>query len=261
MLNGEDFLEVDGLEFRRGARAVLRDVSFAVKKGEFLCITGPNGSGKTTLLQCLLRFHRPDRGTIRLAGRPLADYDRRELAKWLGYVPQSHGDGIPFTTEDFVLLSRYPLLKRFQPPGPEDRRAVREALEKAGVAGFAQRPVSSLSGGERQRVFLAAALAQGSPILLLDEPTTFLDPRHQVDMRGLLRRLHSESRATIVMVTHDINLAALCGERVLALREGQPAFFGPSIDFLTQDVLERIYGVPFEIVIAPSRRLAVHKER
>jgi iron complex transport system ATP-binding protein len=259
VLNGGPLIEGEGLSFRRGPRVILKDVTFNVRRGEFLCVTGPNGAGKTTLLLCLLRLVEAE-GLLRLNGRPLSSYGRRELARWMSYVPQADGRAIPFTAEDFVLLGRYPLWGRFESSGEKDRAAVRQALERAGAAAFARRPVASLSGGERQKVFIAAALAQEAPLLLLDEPTTFLDPRHQSEMRGLLRSLHRDSGATLVMVTHDINLAALCGDRVLALREGSPAFFGPSAEFLTPAVLEDLYGVPFDVMEAASRRLAFHRE-
>lgn len=239
---------------------MLSDVSFHLRRGEFLCVTGPNGAGKTTLLQCLLRLAEGAEGKCLLAGRPLSSYSRRELARWMSYVPQTDGETVPFTAEDFVLLSRYAHLDRFQSLGEADRRAARQALSRTGALEFAARPVCSLSGGEKQKVYIAAALAQEAPMLLLDEPTTFLDPRHQAEIRGLLRRLHGDGGATIVMVTHDINLAALCGDRVLALKDGVVEFFGPAADFLTPGVLERLYGLPFDILEDPPLRLAVHRE-
>jgi iron complex transport system ATP-binding protein len=240
-------LEAEGFTCLRGGRPVLNRVSFSVERGEFLAVTGPNGAGKSTLLQCLLRMVPGTEGALRVDGRPLRSVPQRELARLMAYVPQADARGVAFRVEEFVLLGRYPHWSRFAGLSEADRRAVREALEVTGTTPFARRPVASLSGGERQKVFIAAALAQEAPVLLLDEPTTFLDPKHQADVCVLLRRLHKERGATVVMVTHDINLAALCADRVLALKQGEAAFLGAPSEFLRPEVLDGIYGVSFRV--------------
>ncbi|HUF48711.1 MAG TPA: ABC transporter ATP-binding protein [Vicinamibacterales bacterium] len=245
-------VEVDRLVVRRADREVLHGVTFAVERSGFLAIVGPNGVGKTTLLVALLGLVRPAAGSIALAGRPLGAHTRRELARRMSYVPQSDGRAVPFTVQEFVLLGRYAHRGRFAPADREDRHIVRDALEHTGTAAFAERPVSSLSGGERQRVLIAGALAQQAEVLLLDEPTAFLDPRHQLDTAALLRDLNRSHGLTVLMVTHDFNLAAACGHNVLALREGRVVYHGDAETFLTSQVLEEVYGVPFDVLRRPA---------
>ncbi|MCR4374990.1 MAG: ABC transporter ATP-binding protein [Acidobacteria bacterium] len=245
-------IQVERLVVRRGDREVLHGVTFAVERGGFLAVVGPNGAGKTTLLVAILGLAPPDAGTIALAGRPIQRYSRREVARRLSYVPQSDGRAVSFSVEEFVLLGRYAHRGRFAPPDRDDRRIVRDAMDLTATGTFAERAVSSLSGGERQKVFIAAALAQQADILLLDEPTAFLDPRHQRDTAALLRDLNRTRGLTVVMVTHDFNLAAHCGRDVLALRDGRIAFHGPAEAFLTPDVLEDVYNVPFEVLRPPA---------
>jgi iron complex transport system ATP-binding protein len=155
---------------------------------------------------------------------------------------------VSFSVEEFVMLGRYPHWSRFSTISAEDRHVLREAVELTGMSAFLDRSVSSLSGGERQKVFIAAAIAQDASVVLLDEPTTFLDPRHQAGTCDLLRRLNAERGLTVVMVTHDINLAARYGQRVLALQGGGAAYWGSAAAFLDADRLEILYGIPFEIM-------------
>lgn len=243
---------VDRLVVRRGDHEVLHGVTFAVERGGFLAIVGPNGVGKTTLLVALLGLVQPAAGDIVLGGRPLAVHTRREVARRMSYVPQSDGRVVPFTVQEFVSLGRYAHRGRFAPTDRDDRRIVRDAMEHTGTAEFAERAVSSLSGGERQRVLIAGALAQQAEVLLLDEPTAFLDPRHQLETVALLRDLNRNRGLTVLMVTHDFNLAATCGDNVLALREGRVAYHGDTGTFLTSQVLEQVYSVPFDVLRRPA---------
>ncbi|MBI4396666.1 MAG: ABC transporter ATP-binding protein [Elusimicrobia bacterium] len=244
----EPLINVDRLAVRRGGRLVLNGLSFALRPGGFLCVTGPNGAGKTTLLLALMRQVAIAEGRIRLAGRALSDYPQRDLAKLMGYIPQADGRPVSFSVEEFILLGRYPHWRRFSTVTAEDRRALRDAMALTGTEVFARRSVSTLSGGERQKVFIAAALAQESRILLLDEPTAFLDPRQQAEVSGLLRRLNRERGVTVMMVTHDINLGAFCADEILAIRDGASAYSGPASGFYKPDVLEDLYRIPFEVV-------------
>jgi len=245
-------LDVRDFSFRVGKKEILRNVSFSVRRGEYLSIVGPNGAGKTTLLKCVDRLLRGGTGRIEVVGRPLRSYSQRQLARLISYVPQADGRVFPFTVEQFVFMGRYPYLSPFATLGVEDRRAVHDAMSEAGVSGFADRRLNTLSGGERQKVFIAAALAQQAQVLLLDEPTTFLDYRHQAEIRDLLARVNDVSGVTIVAVTHDVNRAALDSDRIVALSEGQVVFAGLPEEIMDAGVLERIYGTAFVMVDHPG---------
>ena len=244
-------IEISNYSFGFGKTPVLKDVSLTVEAGEMLWIVGPNGAGKTTLLKCLDRILTGGSGDIRVNGRSLADYRQKELAALMSYVPQADARALPFTVYEFVLMARYPHLSPFSSAGEEDVRAAREALKLTETEEFASRFLGTLSGGERQKVFIAAAIAQGANILLLDEPTTFLDPKHQDDIHKTLSRINRDSGATVISVTHDINTAALFGGRVLALKAGEVAFFGPAEDIMNNDVLEDIFGKRFLFAAHP----------
>ena len=244
-------LEVVQFSFRLGEKQILEAISFQVAQGEYVSIIGPNGAGKTTLLKCLIGIYPGGRGEIRWFGRSLGAYPRRQLARRISYVPQADGRLPPFTVEEFVLLGRYPYLSPFTTIRPEDRQAARQAMEATQVAHLADRLLETLSGGERQKVFLAAALAQGADVFLLDEQTTFLDYHHQAEIRALLRRLNAAGR-TILTVTHDVNPAVLDSQRILALREGRLVFSGPPEHLMQPDVLRNIYSAELVLMPHPS---------
>ena len=249
-------IDVRGFSFCIEKKPILRDVSFAVTAGEYLSIVGPNGAGKTTLLKCLDRILVGGTGEITVFGRPLATYRQKELARHISYVPQADGRVFPFTVEQFVLMGRYPYLSPFTSVSREDRQAVRDALAMTHTTEFAGRMLDTLSGGERQKVYIAAALAQGAEALLLDEPTTFLDYRHQVEIRDLLARVNA-SGTTIVAVTHDVNRAALDSHRIVALHCGEIVFRGTPVELMDRDVLRRIYGTELLLVDHPGTGLPV----
>jgi len=253
----EHVIMIRNYSFRLGKKQVLRDVSLVMARGEYVAMVGPNGAGKSTLLKCLDRILTGGSGEIEICGRPLASYRQKELARLIGYVPQADGRVFPFTVEQFVLLGRYPYLSPFTPVSRQDRQVVREALELTGTVEFADRLLPTLSGGERQKVLIAAALAQGAEILLLDEPTTFLDYRHQAEIRCLLARINRESGATILAVTHDVNSAALESDRIVALKEGAVAFCGLPCELMQPHVLAQIYATPLLLVDHPVARLPV----
>ncbi|OHB70595.1 MAG: ABC transporter ATP-binding protein, partial [Planctomycetes bacterium RBG_13_63_9] len=210
----QNVIRVRDFSFRMGRKEILRDVSFDVCEGEYLAIVGPNGAGKTTLVKCLDRILVGGTGRIEICGRPLAAYRRRELARLISYVPQADGRVFPFPVEQFVLMGRYPYLTPFSAVSKEDRAVVRRAMQQTGTSEFADRLLGTLSGGERQKVFIAAALAQEAQILLLDEPTTFLDYRHQAEIIELLARINRSAGVTVLAVTHDVNQAALQSDRI-----------------------------------------------
>jgi iron complex transport system ATP-binding protein len=248
-------IDIHDFSFRIGQKEILRDVTFAIRRGEHLAIVGPNGAGKSTLLKCIDRILVGGSGRIEVLGRPLHSYRQRELARLISYVPQADGGVLPFTVEQFVLMGRYPYLSPFSSISRADRQVVCQTLELTGTAEFADRLLCTLSGGERQKVFIAAALAQGAEVLLLDEPTTFLDYRHQAEVHEVLARVNHQSGVTIVAVTHDVNHAALQSHRIVALRAGRVAFCGPPGELMKPAVLQEIYGTPLRLVEHPGGKV------
>jgi iron complex transport system ATP-binding protein len=245
-------IEVDSFCFALSGKEILKNVSFAVGRGEYVSIVGPNGAGKTTLLKCISRIHKGGRGRIAVAGRDLDAYSQKELALKVSYVPQAEGKHAPFTAYEFILMGRYPYLSPFSPPRPSDVAAVREAMAITGTSQFSERLLGTLSGGERQKVYIAAALAQQAQVLLLDEPTTFLDPKHESDIYGLLAEINRGRGVTIISVTHDINSAVLTSRKIVALKKGAVAFCGAAEDFMRRDILQGIYDKPFHLMRHPQ---------
>jgi len=248
-------IAVRGFSYQAGPRTILNDVTFDVRQGEYLSIVGPNGAGKTTLLKCLQRIVTGGRGAVEIDGRPLGHYSQRRLALQLSYVPQADSRLPPFSVEQFVLLGRYPHVRPLSGFGKHDHQVARQALELTGTLDLASRRLATLSGGERQKVYIAAALAQEARILLLDEPTTFLDYRHQAEIRAVLARVNRQQGVTIVAVTHDVNTAAAESHRALALQAGRVVFSGPAAALMDAAVLQRIYGTPFLLVAHPQTGL------
>jgi iron complex transport system ATP-binding protein len=247
-------LAAHGLCWRAGGRNILGPLDLDVVAGECLMVVGPNGAGKTTLLRCLSGLLRPSGGEIRYRDRPFRALSRRQLARHIAYVPQVRPAAVPLAVAEVVLLGRYPYLSPLQmAPAARDFAAVEEALARVGVAHLRERPLDELSGGERQAVYIAAALAQESEVLVLDEPTTHLDARHQREVAALLLGLKAETARTVVAATHDLNLASLLGDRLLALAEGQAAALGPPAAILNEEVLGRLFSTGFEIVRGGER--------
>jgi iron complex transport system ATP-binding protein len=244
-------IEIVRFSFSINSKEILKDISLTVKEGEYISIVGPNGAGKTTLLKCLDRIHKGGSGDIRIAEKPLDKYSQKELARQVSYIPQADGRISPFTVYEFVMMGRYPHLSPFSSPSKRDEDAVHDALAMTGISEFAERFLGTLSGGERQKVFIAAALAQEAKVLLLDEPTTFLDPKHEADVHRLLARANRERGVTVVSVTHDINSAILTSRRVLALKDGAVAFCGYADKFMNNEILQKIYGKSFLFVKHP----------
>ena len=220
----------------------LKGVSLQVERGEFFAIIGPNGSGKTTLLRSLAGTISPDRGTIRILGRDLQEYTRRDLARNVALVPQLPDQDFTFTVREVVLMGRSPHLGLLGLESGRDQDIARRSMEATRIEHLAQRRMHQLSGGEKQRVMIARALAQDPQIMLLDEPTSSLDLAHQIRIMDLLERLKKELGITVVMVAHDLNLAALYADRLLLLRDGQTEQTGSPGEVLTFDNLERAFG-------------------
>ncbi|HEY0411346.1 MAG TPA: ABC transporter ATP-binding protein, partial [Candidatus Dormibacteraeota bacterium] len=250
------------LEWRAGERTILGPLDLDVRRGECLAVVGSNGAGKTTLLRLLTGLLRPSSGELRYGDqhgdRPFSALSRRELARRIAYVPQIRPSRVPLKVEEVVLLGRYPHLSRLQiAPRAADFAAVEEALAVVGIVGLRGRAVDELSGGERQAVYIAAALAQQAELLVLDEPTLHLDARHQHDLASLLLRLKGGADRTVVLATHDLNLASLLGDRLLALVAGRPLACGPPAEILQPDLLDRLFQARFEIVRGGERPVTI----
>jgi iron complex transport system ATP-binding protein len=234
--------EYPGPERRRAPLFRLSGLSFEIARGEILGVIGPNSAGKTTLIRVLTKVLEPLGGEIFLEGQSLRNLSRWELARHVAVVPQEAPPTFPYTVEQLVLMGRYP-----HAPGrfferPEDLAVAREAMAATEVLDLAPVALDSLSGGERQRAMLARALAQEPRLLILDEPTAHLDLRYQAEVAGLLRRLNRERGVTILLVSHDLNLAAELSDRLLLLTEGRIARVGPPEQVLDESVLEAVYG-------------------
>jgi len=221
---------------------VLSRLSVRVDDGEFFIIIGPNGSGKTTLLKTICGIEPVKSGQMNIFGRNIRRYSRTELAKVLSFVPQTVPEGLPFSLLQTVMMGRYPHLGILGIEKREDLDTALRAIEFCGLTHLADRKMDELSGGERQRVFIARALCQEPRLLLLDEPTASLDLSHQVRIMDLMERLKREKGLTIVMVSHDVNLAAMYADRLLLMKSGEAASVGPPREVLTFETLEDVYG-------------------
>jgi iron complex transport system ATP-binding protein len=239
-------IRIEDVAAELGGREVLRDVSLSVPAGEFLGFVGPNGAGKTTLLRVVNGLVEPTRGRVEVAGEPVAGRSARDLARRVATVPQETTLGFDFSVRDVVAMGRTPHQSRFAGTDETDRDAVERALDRTDTTGLADRPVGELSGGERQRVLLARALAQETPVLLLDEPTASLDINHQVATLSLVRDLAREPTGegrTAVAAIHDLDLAARFCDRLALVADGELAAVGTPREVLTAERLERAYGV------------------
>lgn len=247
-------LRCNEFSFSLAGVSIIDGINFSLKKGEYLSIIGPNGSGKSTLLKCLLRLHEggQSRGQIQLLGQPITKYSQRDLARHMAYVPQAGGRIPPFTVAEFLKLSRYPYSAHRNALSLQDKGEVTRALELTDMQGLAHKNLATLSGGERQRAFLAAALAQGTDVLLLDEPASFLDPRHAAGLNALLKYLNRQQGMTIITVTHDLNHPLDAGGQVLVLRHGWQAFFGPSSQLAIPGILEAAFEHRFTYLKHPT---------
>ncbi|OZM75436.1 ABC transporter ATP-binding protein [Pseudonocardia sp. MH-G8] len=224
-------------------RTVLDGVDLTVRRGEWVALVGRNGCGKTTLLRVLAGLQPPDTGTVALGGEPLAGLGRRAVARRLAVLPQALPPVGALTVRALVAQGRYAVRGPLGMLGGGHDRVVDEAMAATGVTGWADVAVDRLSGGERQRVRLALALAQDAPLLLLDEPTTYLDVRHQLEVLDLVRALQAERGLTVVAVLHDLAHAGRCADRVIALRGGRVHADGPPSDVVDTSLLREVFGV------------------
>ena len=249
-----DALAVDRVSFaypspgkRNPRQPAVKDVSLSVAQGSLTGLLGPNGCGKTTLLKLLSGVIRPQAGCVTFAGRRIDRVPRRELARHLAVVPQETQPAFDYSVTEMALMGRHPHLGRFELEGPADLKAVRAALATTGVAHMADRLFSTLSGGEKQRVVIASALAQAGDVLLLDEPTASLDVAYQLEVASLLARLNREQGVTMVLATHDLNLAASICDTLVLLREGRVLAQGWTSEVLNAPMVRELYGIEADV--------------
>jgi iron complex transport system ATP-binding protein len=225
-----------------------------VAPGEVLGLIGPNAAGKTTVIRLLSRVLSPSRGAIMIGGEPASALGRAAVARRIAVVPQDVPHGFPYTVEQLVLMGRFPHAPARFFESREDLRIAREAMALTGIESLAAEPLEHLSGGERQRVVLARALAQQPRLLVLDEPTAHLDLRYQAECVALLRRLHRDEGLGILLVSHDLNLAAEVSDRLLLLAGGSAVKVGPPEEVLEETVLEAVYGCRVMVDKHPATR-------
>ncbi len=230
---------------------VVRDLDLELTEGSFTAIVGPNGCGKSTLLRALGRLMRPESGQVLLDGRAIAKTPTREVAKVLGLLPQAPIAPEGLTVADLVARGRHPHQSWLRQWSRDDETVVAEALAWTHMAEFGDRPVDALSGGQRQRAWISMALAQGTDLLLLDEPTTYLDLSHQIDVLDLVARLHTERGRTVVVVLHDLNLAARYAQRLVAMKDGELVASGTPHEVLTEQLLADVFDLEARIMTDP----------
>ena len=268
--DGKLTYEVEHLSFRYGKKRsyvsdergswVVKGMNFSVRQGEIFGVIGPNGSGKSSLLKVLAKLAEPQEGTVRLFRERLDALSRDAIARQVAYMPQDLSSDFAFTALDMVLMGRFPYRQRskWSLLGWEQRSdhlVVQQAMEQADVTHLADREMGTLSAGERQRVLLARALAQEPSVLLLDEPTAHLDLQHQLDLCRILKRVHAQHGMTVLLVSHDINLASQYCDRVLIMKEGCRMYLGSPLDVITQPNLKEVYGCQVLIDAHPETGL------
>jgi len=238
-------LEIRGVGFSYDSRPVLEDVTMSVDKGNVVSLVGPNGSGKTTLLKCINKILKPNKGVVLVEERDVREMKLKELAKLIGYVPQTSTNSFPSTVFDTVLLGRRPYVN--WSVSSKDREIVARTLTLMGIEDLALRHLNELSGGERQKVIIARALAQEPQVILLDEPTSNLDIKHQLEVLGIIRSVVEEKEIAAVIAIHDLNLASRFSDKIILLHKGRIYDVGEPAKVLTQENIKTVYGVDVEI--------------
>ena len=251
-------IKIDGLTFSYSSTPVLKDITLDLTGPKFVSILGPNGVGKSTLIHCINKILSPTGGTVMLDGKDVKDITIKEMAKQVGYVPYSANDTFPLTVVDTVLMGRHPHSKWGSLD--KDLDIVYDTLKMLGISHLAMRNFNELSAGQHQKVMLARGLVQEPKVLLLDEPTSNLDIRHQLDVTKMLKRLSEEKGILVIMISHDISIAAKFSDEIIMLRDGAIYAAGTPNEVITEPNLEAVYGVKSRIVDDDGRPHVILKD-
>jgi len=244
-------LDISNISLSFRDNFILSNVSLDVSAGEFFVIIGPNGAGKTSLLKVLSGLQKAQKGTVTIKDKNILNYRRRNLSQIMAIVPQHIEVGFPFTVADTVIMGRSPHLGILGMEGENDFHIAEEAMKFTDVSHLTDRKLFQLSGGELQRVIIARAICQQPEIILLDEPTTALDPSHQLKIMDLMEKFRREHGTTIIMVSHDLNLASMYGDRLMLLKEGRVVKTGEPKSVLNKSLLEESYGCQMMVDESP----------
>ncbi|MDH5357256.1 MAG: ABC transporter ATP-binding protein [Gammaproteobacteria bacterium] len=245
-------LQIHDLTVQVANKSLLSNINLELNQGDYLCVLGPNGAGKSTLLKTVMGIIKPATGTITVNQHSLSQLNQKQWSCMVSYVPQTHGQKLNFLVKEFIQMGRYPYHTTFSNWLPEDQQALERAIEITQTDIFLDRHMQTLSGGEAQRVMIAAALCQKTPLLLLDEPTSFLDPHHQVEVHQLIQQLNRQHDISIIEVSHDLNHASQHSKQILALKYGKTLWHGPSSDLLQESHLRDLYDQDFVFTTHPQ---------
>ena len=244
----DTLLQVKDLGFSYdGSRQIFKDISFEVQAGEIVCLLGPNGIGKTTLLNCLARLREPLQGSVLLNGEDMADLPARDIARIIGYVPQTLLPSFDYTVLEYVVTGNAPWLGTFEKPGPEHYQRAEEALEQMSISHLAQKPYTRISTGELQQVSIARAIAQKAHLILMDEPTAHLDYGNQLKVLRLIKDLSAKGYA-VVLTTHNPDQVLLLDAKTAVIDHKSIFHFGAWQDILTEELITAMYGVPLRLI-------------
>nr|WP_092074587.1 ABC transporter ATP-binding protein [Dendrosporobacter quercicolus]NSL49018.1 ABC transporter ATP-binding protein [Dendrosporobacter quercicolus DSM 1736]SDN02666.1 iron complex transport system ATP-binding protein [Dendrosporobacter quercicolus] len=250
-------LKADNLEIRYDRQVIFTGLDFLVQTGRITTIIGPNGCGKSTMLKALGRILKPQSGAVYLDGQDMRSLDTRDIASRLALLPQNPVAPNELKVEELIGYGRFPHRGKGPNQAAADRQAIERAMEMTNIARFRKRALGSLSGGERQKVWLAMALAQETEVLLLDEPTTYLDIVHQLDVLKIVRQLNRERQCTVVMVLHDINQAARFSHVIAAVKQGRVIACGSPQQIVTPEVLKQVFSIEARIMFDSSEGVPV----
>lgn len=244
-------LTTSNLDIAYDDRLIVQNLNIAIPQGKITALVGANGSGKSTILKTMARIMNPSKGNVLLDGKSIHKQSTKEVAKQLAILPQNPTAPDGLTVAELVSYGRFPYQKGFGSMSKEDRSIVKWAVEATGMADFAERPVDQLSGGQRQRAWIAMALAQETDILFLDEPTTFLDMAHQLEVLHLLQKLNENNNRTVVMVVHDLNHASRYAHHMIAIKKGVVVGEGSPVEVITPDIMREVFNIEADIVQDP----------